>query len=168
MRRAVQTCKLSFEPVVARGVKIILLPLAQEASEARSDTGSTPCVLYEAFTDIVDSQRVEDDWNTHDGEYSTDPQTTMIRAAKLRRWIKARPENEAALVCHGYFWHFITGDVNEKGEQTSEWFKDAELRTFEFTDGGGDEATIVDTEDSRQKRHEVEKLEHQREAAQNR
>lgn len=32
MKRAIQTCKLSFQPCVDRGMTILLVPLAQEAS----------------------------------------------------------------------------------------------------------------------------------------
>ena len=60
----------------------------------------------------------------------------LYRAAKLRRWIKQRPEKEVVLVAHGFFNHYITGEVDEKGEQTTPWWSEAELRTYVFIEDG--------------------------------
>ena len=75
-------------------------------------------------------------WWVKEGEYANEPKALIARAAKLRRFIKARPEKEVVLVAHGYFNHYLTGDVNERGEQTTPWWAEAELRTFEFIEGG--------------------------------
>lgn len=88
----------------------------------------------------------------HAGEYAFEPKALLSRAAKLRRWIKARPENEIVLVAHGYFNHYMTGDVREDGYQTTPWWKEAEIRTYTFDDSGEIEAyegggTMVDGED---------------------
>lgn len=118
-----------------RGLKIIAFPLAQEATDAASDTGQDVEVLKADFPDRVDFSLVEDGWWKHDGEFALEPKALIKRAADLRRWIKNRPEKEAVLVGHGYFLHFVTGDVNEKGEQTTSWWDEAEIRTFTFVDG---------------------------------
>ena len=73
------------------------------------------------------------------GEYAFEPKALIARAAKLRRWIKARPEKEVVLVAHGFFNHFLTGDVKQDGEQTTPWWNEAELRTFTFVDGSSQE-----------------------------
>lgn len=69
------------------------------------------------------------------GEYASEPKALIARAAKLRRWIKARPEKEVALVAHGFFNHFLTGDVDGNGEQSTPWWNEAELRTYTFVEG---------------------------------
>ena len=74
----------------------------------------------------------------HQGEYAFEPKALIARAAKLRRWIKNRPEKEVVLVSHGFFNHFLTGDVDENGEQTTPWWNEAELRTYSFVDGNVD------------------------------
>ena len=51
------------------------------------------------------------------------------------------------LVSHGFFNHYLTGDVNEKGEQTTSWWKETELRTFTFYEGDAS-AKIRETEES--------------------
>jgi broad specificity phosphatase PhoE len=155
LRRALQTCELSFAPVVKRGLKIVALPIAEEASDAPCDTGSEVDVLKAEFPDIVDFDHVKHGWYVHEGEYAVDPKSLNARAAKLRRFIRDRPEKEVVLVSHGFFNHYITGDVNEKGEQTTPWWKETELRTFVFLDGG-EEAMIKETDESMLRRGAME------------
>ena len=92
---------------------------------------------------------VQHGWYVHEGEYAFEPKALLGRAAKLRRWIKNRPEKEVVLVAHGFFNHYLTGDVNEEGEQTTPWWNEAEVRTYAFVDGdafvGG--GKVVDGED---------------------
>ena len=142
LRRALQTCAITFLPCLDRGMEIIALPMAEECSDAPSDTGSDPQFLKEEFADkhgrdCISFDNVSKGWYVHEGEYATDPASLIRRAAKLRRWIKARPEKEVVLVAHGFFNHYLTGDVNENGEQTTPWWNEAELRTFTFVDGDG-------------------------------
>lgn len=147
LRRALQTCAITFMPCLDRGMEIIALPMAEECSEAPSDTGSDPQFLKDEFRDRlrgdhVRFDEVKDGWYLHEGEYATNPAALIRRAAKLRRWIKAQPEKEVVLVAHGFFNHYLTGDVNENGEQTTPWWNEAELRTFEFVDGDGSGAEV--------------------------
>ena len=51
------------------------------------------------------------------------------------------------LVSHGFFNHYLTGDVNEKGEQTTSWWQETELRTFTFVEGDAS-AKIRETDES--------------------
>lgn len=142
LRRALQTCAISMMPCLDRGLQIIALPIAEECSDAPSDTGSDPADLRSEFSDKFGKESIAFDhvaegWHVHEGEYAIDPGALIRRAAKLRRWIKARPEKEVVLVAHGFFNHYITGDVDEKGQQTTPWWNEAELRTFQFVDGDG-------------------------------
>lgn len=93
--------------------------MAEEASDAPCDTGSEPEGLKEEFPNAVDFDSIKHNWWVHEGEYATDPKTLIARAAKLRRWIKARPEKEVVLVAHGFFNHFLTGEVDIEGNQTT-------------------------------------------------
>ncbi|KAI7119156.1 hypothetical protein KC316_g18583 [Hortaea werneckii] len=151
MRRALQTCHLTFEPVVKRGKKIVALPIAEEASDAPCDTGSEVDILQADFPDIVDFDNVKYGWWHHDRELAVDPPSLNARAAKLRRFIRDRPEKEVVLVSHGFFNHYLTGDVNDKGEQTTPWWEETELRTFSFVEDD-ERAMIRETDESMRRR----------------
>ncbi|KAK4548885.1 hypothetical protein LTR36_008658 [Oleoguttula mirabilis] len=122
--------------------------MAEESSDAPCDTGSDPEVLRSEFPDKVDFDHVREGWWLHEGEYATNPKALNERAAKLRRFIRDRPEKEVVLVSHGFFNHYLTGDVNDKGEQTTPWWQETELRTFTFVDGS-EIAMIRETEASK-------------------
>lgn len=147
LRRALQTCALCFAPCVERGPQIVALPLAEEASSVTSDTGVDRDVLVKEFPN-VDFDHVKHGWYVHENETAIDPASVNIRAAKLRRWIRGRPEREVVLVSHGYFCHYMTGDVNEKGEQTTPSWEETELRTFTFVTGDEEDAMIEESRDS--------------------
>ncbi|KAK4497887.1 hypothetical protein PRZ48_010542 [Zasmidium cellare] len=149
LRRAIQTCLLSFEPCIARGLRIIAVPHAEEVSENPSDTGSPAEVLRKEFgDDVVDFDALKHGWYEHVGEFAIDAAAVNSRAKKLRRWIKARPEKEVVLVSHGFFNHFLTGDVDDKGEQTTPWWEETELRTYTFSEEDDELAMIYETEGS--------------------
>lgn len=159
MQRALQTCLLSFAPCVKRGLRVLATPLAQECTDETSDVGSAPDDVRKLFgEDQVDLSLVEEGWNSKEGEYATEPSIVMARAAKLRRWLRSRKEQEIVLVSHGRFAHFLTGHVNEKGEQTTGWWQDAELRSFTFVNESNDQidddAMIQETKESRDRRAE--------------
>lgn len=54
LRRALQTCSITFESSVQRGLKIIALPMAEEASDAPADTGSELDLLQAEFPENID------------------------------------------------------------------------------------------------------------------
>lgn len=47
----------------------------------------------------------------------------------------------------GFFNHYLTGDVDNNGKQTTPWWEETELRTFTFVDGD-ENAAIKETEES--------------------
>jgi broad specificity phosphatase PhoE len=120
LRRAIQTCQISFAPCVERGLVIVAIPHAEEVSVTPSDTGSPLDVLREEFGE-VDFNFLKEEWYLREGEFTSDAKAVNARATKLRTWIKRRPEKEIALVSHGFFNHFLTGEVDDKGEQTTQW-----------------------------------------------
>lgn len=149
LRRTIQTALIAFAPYVQHGMKIIAVPTAQEASADPSDVGSDLETLKGWFDHDVDFRYITPDWNGKKGIYATDPKSTKERARQLRVWIKAREEHEIALVSHGDFAHYLTGDVNDKGEQTTAWWVNDEFRTFTFSEENDGEASLVETEESK-------------------
>lgn len=117
-----------------RGLSVVAIPWAQEATDEISDTGSPAHVIKQAFESKVTVDLMTEGWYKKEGDNGVEPQVLMARAARLRRWLKAREEHEIVLVTHGRFAHYLTGTVNEKGEQTTGWWADAEVRTFDFVD----------------------------------
>lgn len=122
MRRAIQTCQLSFQPAVERGLVIVCLPHAEEVSDAPADTGSPVNVLQAEFGSAVNFDHLEEGWFKHDGEFAIDPKAVKARATKLRQWLKARPEKEIAMVSHGFFNHYLCEEVDDDGQQTTPWY----------------------------------------------
>lgn len=131
-----------------RGLKILALPYAEEASDDPSDTGSELDVLLKDFPAQVDFNHVKEGWYLHDGEFATTPIALKARAAKLRRFIRDRPEKEVVLVSHGFFNHYLTSDVDDEGKQTTPWWRETEIRTFTFGDSSDDDAKIIETPES--------------------
>lgn len=68
MRRALQTCSITFQPCLDRGLKIVALPTAEEASDAPADTGSEVELLKVEFPDKVDFDNMKHGWWVHEGE----------------------------------------------------------------------------------------------------
>jgi hypothetical protein len=60
-------------------------------------------------------------WNSNTGIYAPTAQALKERAGKLRAWLRARTEGEVVVVGHGNFWHHLTGEVDEEGNQTSKF-----------------------------------------------
>lgn len=120
MRRTLQTAGIAFEPELARGLKIIALPDAQEATDALSDTGSDVTVLREEFGDAVSYEHVVGPWYEKTGRNATDLHSLFERAKRLRFSLKNQTEegSQIVLVTHGLFAHFITGHIDEQGAQT--------------------------------------------------
>lgn len=121
LTRAIQTCLIAFEPCLERGLKIVALPIAEEALGDPCDTGSPLDVLKQRFPDHVDFEYMKYGWYKHEGEFALDPKSLLARAAKLRRFVRDRPEKEVVLVAHGFINHYIAGEVNENGEWFAPW-----------------------------------------------
>lgn len=157
MKRTIQTCKYSFKPAVDKGLKIMLMPLAQESSSEHMDTGSSVDEIKSTFVDLVDEHRITDIfpyWNTNCGRFDTDPEVMMERAQMLRLFIRDREEKNVVLVSHGTFAHAITGNFTREGEQTTRMWENAECRSYTFDDGPG--AEIIETEESKKRRPSLE------------
>ena len=120
MRRTLRTTLMAFEPEVARGMRVIALPDAQETTDTPSDIGSAPSTLMEEFGDQIDYSNLSDDWYLKMGNNAVDYASLLARARRLRRWVREREEKDIVVVTHGAFAHFITGNVDEEGQQIGE------------------------------------------------
>jgi broad specificity phosphatase PhoE len=157
MKRTIQTCQISFKPAVDRGMKILLMPLAQESSDENMDTGSEVKDIKDMFGDLVDEDRIVHlfpYWNRNIGRFGVEPEVMMERANMLRRFIRDRPERNIVLVSHGTFAHAITGNYTKEGVQTTRMWENAECRTYTFDDG--EDAKVVETEESKKRRPGLE------------
>lgn len=125
------------------------LPYAEEASDAPSDTGRDPEELLAEFPDQVDFNHVKHGWWLHEGEYAVTPKALQARAAKLRRFIRDRPEKEVVLVAHGFFNHYLTNEVDDNGKQLTPWWRETEIRTYAFAEDDDEAANIVETVESK-------------------
>ncbi|KAK4630452.1 hypothetical protein CLAFUW4_08615 [Fulvia fulva] len=160
MKRTIQTCQTSFAPVVARGHKILLMPLAQESSNEPMDTGSSEEQLKDTFGDLIDTSRLElfPYWHSNKGQFDTDGVSQIERALHLRNVLKGRPEKNIVLVTHGSFAHFVAGNVNAEGKQMTRMWSNAKCRTYKFADDDvhGD-ARLVELQESIDRRPDLEK-----------
>lgn len=160
MKRTIQTCRLAFAPAVERGHKILLMPLAQEGSDEQMDTGSSEESIREAFGDLVDTQRLElfPYWHSNEGRFAAEGEQLIGRALLLRRTLRERPEKNIALVSHGQFAHYIVGNVTKDGaDETTRQWKNTECRSFRFLEESDEEAQLVETEESKEKRDALDK-----------
>ncbi|KAL1969489.1 hypothetical protein VTN77DRAFT_8927 [Rasamsonia byssochlamydoides] len=163
LRRALETSLCSFQPAIARGVKILALPELQETSDIACDTGSEISDLERDFADkkgpsgpVIDLSLMDKDWNSKIGRWAPSSNALLARARAARRWLKARPEKEIVVVSHGGFLHYLTNDWTgiKAAEHASAW-ENCEFRTYEFsTDDPDGDAAMIETEQSRVARGE--------------
>lgn len=118
LRRTIQTASLAFAPEVKRGLRILALAGAQESSDAPCDTGSDVFKLVLEFGETLDVSLLREGWYEKKGINGTSEEALRERAARLRRFLRARPEKNIVLVSHGTFAHYITEHVDLKGHQT--------------------------------------------------
>lgn len=102
--RTLQTASIVFDHLIKRkgkGMKIIALPDAQEASDSYTDTGSERRAIEQGFGEFVDFTEVKtEDWYKHEGDNATDTKSLLERARRLRCWLRNREENEIVVVTH--------------------------------------------------------------------
>ncbi|OAL01035.1 hypothetical protein IQ06DRAFT_293176 [Phaeosphaeriaceae sp. SRC1lsM3a] len=152
IRRAIQTASISMEPHLRGGeIKILALPLAQEATDKPANTPSDITRLQKEYGDIVDFHRCLDvytDFNTKQGRWSPADKSLKTRALELRKFLRDREEQEIVVVSHGDFLHYVSGDVDEEGNQQKGWWTNTELRSYRFHPVGHEDALLQETEES--------------------
>jgi hypothetical protein len=130
LRRTIQTAKYCFPDRFESSTdkekeRILLLPYAQEATDLPSDTGSGQSILEGEFgflvnCEILVGEEGEQGWRSSSGIYAPSQEALRARAKGLREWLAGRSEREVVVVGHGQFWHWVTGEVDAEGRQTSE------------------------------------------------
>lgn len=170
-RRTLQTACLAFEGILATGnKKVLALPDAQETSDDACDTGSDPVSLQEFVNErglAVDLSLVRNRWNQkHPGSrYSPSDKAITYRAIALRRFLfdlTARNQQqksatiEIALVTHGTFLHYFTGDWEDACRFPATGWRNCEIRSYELRSGhatlGSDDVEMVELAESRRRR----------------
>lgn len=154
MRRGIQTAREVFEPVVGRGLKVLLVPDAQEGWGDEASTGSSLEELHAEFDDPadLDFSLVHSGWETKEGANGIDPPTLVARAKRLLWWLGGREEREIVLVGHGYFFQYLHGGVDETGKQTGRNWRNLEYRSYHLVSRSGDEAPRLEQVDLKTKR----------------
>jgi hypothetical protein len=134
LTRTIQTAKYCFSDRFESGKEqILLIPYAQEATDLPSDTGSDRKVLEGEFGALIDcgllvgEESEEDGWRSSKGIYAPSHEALRARAKALRGWLAGREEKEVVVVGHGQFWHWLTGEVDAEGKQTSEFLSVCDL-----------------------------------------
>ncbi|KAL1960115.1 hypothetical protein VTO42DRAFT_287 [Malbranchea cinnamomea] len=168
LRRTLYTALLAFEkPIREKGLKVIALPDLQETSDVPCDLGSDLAALETEVREKdlpVDLSLVTEGWNDKSkGRYAPTTPAIAARAREARRWLKARPEKNIVVVSHGGYLHYFTEDWQDSTLYEGTGWANTEFRTYEFRDSvddddlfgnevGGDNASIVETSDSRKRR----------------
>ncbi|KAL2044869.1 hypothetical protein N7G274_002644 [Stereocaulon virgatum] len=158
LRRTIYTTLYGFTPEIERGVPIIALPEVQETADVPCDTGTDLAVLKEEMKGKpVDLSALPEGWNNKAGRWAPTAAALEKRAREARQWLKARPEKVIVVVTHGGFLHYFTEDWTGYKESMGTGWANVEYRSFIFADEDGDNATIVETQHSRDSRRGTEK-----------
>jgi len=141
LRRTLETALLG---LTRPEIPVVLNADLQETTGYPCDTGSTVPKIEQFVASHtpshpdIDFSTVPSDWNSKTGPYAPTNDALAKRAAKVRRWLKARPEKQIVVVTHAGFLRWLTG-----GEGGA--FENCEWRTYRFDVEGEDdgEARLV-------------------------
>ncbi len=162
LRRTLYTCLLSFAPALddtansnpTAPKQVIALPELQEVSPLPCDVGSARAALDAEFGPAgqVDLRFVGEGWNDKSGASPFAPMMGRLeaRARKARVWLRelgrefeaAHPGVDAhvAVVTHGGFLHFLTGDWDGMNPVKGTGWDNTEWRSYEFVEAEGGDA----------------------------
>ncbi|KAI9750581.1 MAG: hypothetical protein M1835_001368, partial [Candelina submexicana] len=155
LRRTIYTALLAFERDLDGEKKVVALPEAQETSDLPSDTGSPLGFLKgEMEGKKVDLTLVKEGWDSKKGKWAPTAEAITARAKETRLWLRNREENEIVLVSHGGFLHYLTEDWTGVSQFQGTGWENAEFRTYNFSSVDDSNASLVETEESRSRRHE--------------
>ncbi|KAL7276399.1 hypothetical protein RUND412_000603 [Rhizina undulata] len=148
LKRTLQTTILGFRDDIARGVVVEVLPELQETMDLPCDTGSS----REEIENDPQFQGVK-----LKGRWAPTPAALRKRARDARRWLRDRPETHVVAVLHGGFLHYLTEDWSGHNDLPGTGWSNTEFRTYHYLEGEDENATIVETEESRERRRGTEK-----------
>ncbi|KAI1197900.1 histidine phosphatase superfamily [Nemania serpens] len=144
MRRAIQTAREAFEPLMKQGMPILLLRELQETSSRPSDTGSPWQKLREEFGLQVDLELLcQGEWHKDATDNTTrgpDPQRIAEKARQARVFIRSLARNfeeddHVVVVTHSQFVRVLIEGQPELGN--------AELVSCRFDDLFGDDDQAI-------------------------
>ncbi|CAD6578034.1 MAG: hypothetical protein ASARMPRED_008501 [Alectoria sarmentosa] len=151
LRRTIYTALYGFKSLIERGMNITALPEVCETADVPCDTGSDIAVLKEEMKGKpVDLSRVKEGWNVKTGKWAPTADAIEKRAREARQWLKARPEDEIVVVTHGGFLHYFTEDWSDFNEVMGTGWRNVEYRSYKFADEDGENASLVETKQSRE------------------
>jgi broad specificity phosphatase PhoE len=114
MRRTLYTALRVFQNILASRPHMRILAVAelQETSALPCDTGLPLDELQKEFKDQpVDFSFVPVNWNDKvKGPFASRSDVIATRARNARQFLHSRHEKEVAVVTHGAFLHYLTGD----------------------------------------------------------
>ncbi|KAK5158599.1 hypothetical protein LTR04_005212 [Oleoguttula sp. CCFEE 6159] len=175
IKRTVYTALIGFSnDLASKDLKVIALPELQETSDLPCDTGSSPEEAAREFRGKpVDLTLVQEGWNSKKGKWAPTAKAIENRAREARQWLMSRPEKDIVVVTHGGFLHYFTEDwtsnrfqgmsctsispVSPAAGLTLEalpgtGWANTEFRSYSFDVGSGDNASLVETDESRRRR----------------
>ncbi|KAF5385426.1 hypothetical protein D9757_005416 [Collybiopsis confluens] len=144
LKRTLQTTIIGYRTLKARlenqnpPKPLAVMSRLQEVNAFPCDTGCSRRELeqVEEFRGI-NFEALEDDWNSKQGEFGTDPKTVAQRARWVRQWLRNRPEQNIVVVSHGDFLREIIKSFYEP-------WANAQLRQFIFAHADDDEAELIE------------------------
>ncbi|KAF2802295.1 phosphoglycerate mutase-like protein [Mytilinidion resinicola] len=164
IKRTIYTALYTFATLLKQrpDLRIIALPDLQETSALPCDTGSDIPDLIEEFKHHpVDFSLLSDGWNEKTtAPFAPVPSLILARAKRAREWLRTREEKEIAVVTHGGFLHFFTGDWTDHSIFTGTGWANCEYRVYSLdnsTAAKTADAALVETGESRLRRkgHEI-------------
>ncbi|KAF1981552.1 phosphoglycerate mutase family protein-like protein [Aulographum hederae CBS 113979] len=157
LKRTLYTALYSFEaPIAAKKLAVVALPELQETSDLPCDTGSSVQELEKEFAgEPVDLRQLDgrEDWNSKKGPWAPYEDMISARARVARQWLMGREEEEEiAIVTHGGFLHYLTEDWSDHDKFVGTGWANTEFRSYTFDPNGGANASLVETQESLQRR----------------
>ncbi|RMY12133.1 hypothetical protein D0867_07864 [Hortaea werneckii] len=154
IRRTVYTALLGFGSDLDRkSLNVIAMPELQETSDLPCDTGSSPEDLAKEFDGKpVDLGLVQPGWNSKKMQWAANARSIEARARAARLWLMNRPEKDIVVVTHGGFLHYFTEDWSGSDRFAGTGWANTEFRTYTFSSSEPEQAHLIETPESRQRR----------------
>ncbi|KAK4508395.1 hypothetical protein PRZ48_002133 [Zasmidium cellare] len=154
IKRTLNTALLSFADIIAsKNLTVIALPELQETSDLPCDTGSEPEELRREFEGkAVDLELVKEGWNGKRGKWAPNGRAIEKRAREARVWLQNRTERNIVVVTHGGFLHYFTEDFHDQDRFAGTGWANTEFRSYAFSTHEPEEAHLIETQESRERR----------------
>ncbi|GAB1731292.1 hypothetical protein NU195Hw_g767t1 [Hortaea werneckii] len=154
IRRTVYTALLGFGSDLDRkSLNVIAMPELQETSDLPCDTGSSPEDLAKEFDGKpIDLGLVQPGWNSKKMQWAANARSIEARARAARLWLMNRPEKDIVVVTHGGFLHYFTEDWSGSDRFAGTGWANTEFRTYTFSSSEPEQAHLIETPESRQRR----------------